>query len=84
KGKCRQAGCPNTFDEVVGGDGWGPKVYGDCMPCLIAAQMLSAGATLEIIQDTPQMLALTLSNLENCGWTWQHLIDSYGRAPVIM
>jgi len=54
------------------------------MPCLIAAQMLSAGATLEIIQDTPQMLALTLSNLENCGWTWQHLIDSYGRAPVIM
>ena len=86
-GHCRQKGCPNTFNEVVGGDGWGMtkgKLYGDCIPCHVAAQILSIGGTLEQMASHPRMREQIELVLTKGGWTWKDLESSYVRSPVVI
>ncbi len=82
---CRQWGCPNTFNALVGADGsWGKRQRGDCTPCWMAAQILSAGATLEQMARVPEMKAMIEKQLADTGWTWADLEASYARRPVVM
>jgi hypothetical protein len=84
--KCRQAGCPNTYTNVIGGDNaFGKNHSGaDCVPCNIAAQMLDNGQTPEQIEACPQMMELMLQVLKGSGWTWQDVKDSLPRRPKTM
>ncbi len=84
RGHCRQKECPNQFDEMIGGEqAFGKRLVGDCIPCLIAAQLVDVGKGLDLIEGNPQMLEMTAAHLENTGWTWADLVASYGRKPVI-
>jgi hypothetical protein len=84
--KCRQAGCPNTYTNVIGGDMAFGRVRGnaDCVPCNIAAQMLDYGQTPEQIEACAQMMELMLQVLKESGWTWQDVKDSLPRRPKMM
>lgn len=84
-GRCRQKGCSNTFNEVIGGDGWGmtgnKKLYGDCLPCHFAAQFHDSERTPEGIEAVQELSDGIKDALERGGWSWADLLNSYNREP---
>ena len=89
RGRCRQSGCPNTFAEVIGGEGWGmthgKRPYGDCLPCFFAAQLHDLKISPDSIADG-ELGAQMGQFLARTGWSWEQLVDSFNRHPhpVIM
>jgi hypothetical protein len=79
--KCRNAGCPNHYSDVIGGD----KAFGahkagaECVPCLYANQMVDQGTTPEQVEAVPHLMEMFLQLLGNTGWTWQHVKDCHAR-----
>jgi len=82
-GHCRQKGCPNTFNGMIGRDGWGEKLYGDCLPCHMAAQLWEDGLSPEQAAVNHQWKEMAEALLVKTGWTWADLVASYARHPVI-
>ena len=84
-GRCRQNGCSNTFNEIIGGQGWGMKegkrLTGDCLPCHFAAQFHNVGRTVADIELVPELSGGIKDALERGGWTWSQLVESYDRTP---
>lgn len=81
RGKCRQAGCTNTFSEMIGGEtAFGPKLVGECIPCHFAAELHQYKLTPDRVKEGPigqPMADLLAKN----GWSWEHLEASYNRNP---
>jgi len=84
--KCRQQGCPNTYTDVLGGDNAFGKNYGgaDCLPCYYAALLIEYGLAPEQLDEVPEFKSRFLPHLEQAGWAWEDLKDSYRRQPKIM
>lgn len=84
--KCRNAYCPNRYDDVIGQQGWTQHKSlkgGECVPCLYVNQMLDQGQTIEQVEAVPQAKQMFLDLLAKTGWTWQHVIDAYQRAKAV-
>lgn len=77
--KCGQPGCPNTYTEVIGGDGWGgTKASGDCVPCHVAS-FIPEGTAIESLEANSALMELAQAVLASNGWRWQDVRDSYAR-----
>jgi hypothetical protein len=82
---CRQEGCPNIYTEIIGGDtAFGKHPKGDCVPCFMAAQMLSNGQIPELIETSPEIMDLLSHILKKSGWAWSDVKASFERKPVVM
>jgi hypothetical protein len=83
---CRQADCPNSYTDVLGGDAaFGSNYSGaDCVPCYFAALMLSQNQTPAQVEARPELFEQMSSYLERTGWTWEDVKASYEREPVMM
>jgi hypothetical protein len=79
--KCRNAGCNNHYDDVIGGDNaFGKhKAGAECIPCLYAAQMVDHGQTIEQVEAVPQLMEMFTQLLGNTGWTWEHVKEAHAR-----
>jgi hypothetical protein len=85
KHKCRNAYCPNKYDDVIGKVGWTQHATlkgAECIPCLYAGQMVSQGQTIEQVEAVPQLMQMFLDLLVKTGWTWQDVKDAYQRAST--
>jgi hypothetical protein len=79
--KCRNAGCSNHYDDIIGGDtAFGNHKAGAvCIPCLYADQMVSHGQTIEQVEAVPLLMAQFSGLLARTGWTWEHVKESHKR-----
>ena len=84
---CRNAGCPNHYDDVIGGDNAFGKHKSDakCIPCLYADQMVRQGQSIEQVEAVPKLMEMFLQLLGNTGWTWEHVKEAHKRmAGMVM
>lgn len=76
--KCRNTGCSNYYDDVIGEFGKG-KAGAVCIPCLYAEQMVDQGQTVEQVEVVPHLMAMFTELLGNTGWTWEHVRAAHAR-----
>lgn len=82
--RCAQKTCPNTYNEVIGGDGWGGTKSGaDCLPCYFAGMIRQTGSTPERIEGNLEFMAMMETNLRKGGWTWQQVKESFARGAAL-
>ena len=83
---CRNTGCPNYYDDVIGGDNaFGKHKSGaECIPCLYADQMVSHGQTIEQVEAVPHLMDMFLGLLEKTGWTWDHVKEAHKRIAGVI
>jgi len=77
---CRQQGCPNRYDDVIGVWPLGKKLSGaDCLPCYYAGLMKYIGQSPEDIEQAPELMSTFITHLATMGWTWGQVKGSYAR-----
>lgn len=82
--KCRHKECPNTYDDVVGGDmAFGRNKRGaECLPCFYADQLLEQDLTPERVAAVPVIVDSFNEHLSRTGWTWRDVEAAYARRQL--